>query len=166
MPIIPSFTAVGTSNPSDALVTDTSTGSDVAIIDRKIIFTQTDTTSLGASPYDFPVPGASITVSPLTQDAALTITMNWLDVDGSVLYTTSIIQTFNQYGLQFLEGLTQDQIADPSIRNDQNFMPNKFEVFTEIQSAINALTVGQSVSAAQSCILRYNAIIANQNKYF
>jgi|SRR6187402_8369 len=166
MPIIPSFTAIGTSDPSSILVTDTSTGSDIDITDRQIIFTQTDSTSLGNSPYDFPVPGASITVSPLTQDAALTITLNWLNSVGVVLYTTSIIASFNQYGLQFLEGLTQDQIADPSIRNDQNFMQNKYEVFTEIQSAINAISIGKSVSAAQSCILRYNALIANQNKYF
>src|SRR6187402_435800 len=133
MPIIPSFTAIGTSDPSSILVTDTSTGSDIDITDRQIIFTQTDSTSLGNSPYDFPVPGASITVSPLTQDAALTITLNWLNSVGVVLYTTSIIASFNQYGLQFLDVLIQDQIADSTNRNTQIFMQTQFVEFTEQQ---------------------------------
>jgi len=167
MPLSPSFQTGVTLDPSQVVITDNSTGSDGAITDRKVIFTQTDSTLLAGSPYDFPLSaGSSITLSPLTQDVACTITVNWVDSGGNVLYTASLIFVFVGYAMQFLEGLTQQQIANPSIVNDQNFIPNKFNLFQEVQSAQNAISIGQSVQAAQSCVLRYQNLITNDNFYF
>lgn len=167
MPLVPSFTIGVTNNPASVVITDTSTGSDVAITDRKVIFTQTDSISLSGSPYDFPLSaGASITLNPLDKDYALTTTVNWTDINGNVLYTADVIFFFKGYALQFLEGLTQQQIANPSIVNDQNFIPNKFNLFQEVQSAQNAIDIGQSVFAAESCVLRYQLLMTNDNFYF
>lgn len=167
MAFVPSFQIGITSDPSQAVITDNSTGSDGTISDRKVIFTQTDSSLLGASPYDFPLSaGASITLNPLDKDYALVVTTNWVDSSGNVLYTTSVIFVFVGYAMQFLEGLTQQQIASPSIVNDQNFIPNKFNLFQEVQSAQNAINIGQSVQAAQSCVLRYQNLITNDNFYF
>lgn len=167
MPLSPSFILGITNDPSAVVVTDNSTGSDGAIADRKAIFTQTDSSPLGASPYDFPLSaGASITLNPLDKDYGLTTTINWVDSSGNVLYTASLIFVFVGYAMQFLEGLTQQQIPNPAIVNDQNFILNKFNLFQEVQSAKNAINIGQSVSAAQSCVLRYQLLMTNDNFYF
>jgi hypothetical protein len=71
-----------------------------------------------------------------------------------------------QLGLLFIQSLTQTQISNPNIINDANWINNKLGIFLEIQSALNAINVGQSVSAAQSCIARYNQTIENQNIIF
>jgi len=156
------------SDPSAIILTDLSTGSDGAVVGRKIVLSTPTGGSLGNSPYDWPnLPSSTtITINPLNQDAALIVTVNWVNNAGAVLYTTSLIYVFTQYGLQFLESLTQQQIANPSIVDDQNFMGNKFRLFTEIKSAQNAIDIGQSVAAAQSCVNRYNNLIQNQDMYF
>jgi len=167
MALTPSFSLSATADPSAVSVQDTSTGSDGAITTRKIIFTQTDGTPLGGSPYDFPLSaGTSITVNPLDKDYGLTVTVNWVDVSGAVLYTANQIFVFTQYAKLFLESLTQQQIANPEIVNDQNFIQNKFNLFQGVKSAENALTYGQSVSAAQFCITQYQELITNNQFFF
>ena len=71
-----------------------------------------------------------------------------------------------QFAYLFLQQLTQTQISNPAIVNDLFFMQNKFDLFTEIQSALNAINTGKSVSAAQGCILRYQQLINDSNDYF
>lgn len=165
MPLVPNFTGVGTSDPSAILIVDSSTGSDVAITNRVITLYKTDNTVLGT--FQFPLSaGSSITINPLTRDIALSIKLDWVNNVGVPIYTFSIINAFVQYVLLFLEGLTQTQISNPNIANDTNFMGNKYRVFTEMQSALNAINTGQSLSAAQSCILRYQNYIVNSNLYF
>ena len=167
MALSPAFTIGITADPSSVVITDTSTGSDGAITTRKIIFTQTDSVILGASPYDFPLSaGSSITVNPLDKDYALTIVINWVNSSGVVLYTANKIFVFTQYAFLFLESLTQQQIANPSIVDDQNFIQNKFDLFQEVKSAQNAIDYGQSVSAAQSYVNRYQLLINNNQFYF
>ncbi len=166
MPLVPSFTITPLAAPNSFLITDTSTGSDGAITDRQILL-YTASNVLLVPAIDFPLSaGSSITISPLTQDVALSIIVNWNNNVGSVLYTFNLIFAFVQYALLFLQNLTQFQISNPSIVNDTFFMGNKFNLFTEVQSALNAINVGQSLSAAQSCILRYQNLIVNTNDYF
>lgn len=167
MALVPSFTVGITSDPSQVVIADTSTGSDGAITTRKIIFTQADGNSLASSPYDFPLSaGSSITVNPLGKDYGLTITLNWVNAGGTVLYTANQIFVFTQYAKLFLESLTQQQIANPEIVNDQNFIQNKFNLFQGVKSAENALAYGQSVSAAQFCVTQYQELITSNQFFF
>jgi hypothetical protein len=166
MPLSPSFTITPTASPSSFIITDTSTGSDGAIADRQILI-YTSANALLVPAIDFPLSaGSSITISPLTQDVAVSIIVNWNNSGGIPLYTFNLIFAFVQYALLFLQTLTQFQISNPNIVNDTFWMGNKFTVFTEVQSALNAITNGQSVGAAQSCINRYNYMIVNTNDYF
>lgn len=166
MPLAPSFTITPLSDGASFTIADTSTGSDGAITDRQISL-YTTANSLLVPPIDFPLSdGNSITISPLTKDIALNVQLSWNNNLGVSLYNTSLIWAFIQFALLFLESLTQTQISNPNIVNDTNFMGNKFRVFTEVQSALNAINTGQSLAAAQSCILRYQNYITNQNIYF
>lgn len=163
----PSIVISATLDPSIISVEDTSTGSDVAITDRKIYVYQANNNLQGASPYDFPLSaGTSITINPLDKDYAITVVVNWTDVGGTVLYTANAIGAFVQYALLFLQQLTQTQESNPQIINDQNFMGNKFLVFTEVQSALNAITNGQSVQSAQQAITRYQKLLNSSSYYF
>lgn len=167
MALIPSISIQATGDPSQVIVSDTSTGSDGAITDRKINVYQANNALLGASPYDFPLSaGSSIIINPLDKDYALTIAVTWTNSVGGVLYTATAIGAFVQYALLFLQQLTQTQEANPNIISDQNFMGNKFALFTEVQSASNAITNGQSVFSAQSCITRYQKLLTNSTYYF
>ena len=166
MPLVPSFTVTPLGNGSSFVVTDTSTGSDVAITDRQILI-YNDSNGLLVPSIDFPLSaGSSITISPLTTDIAVTILLNWNNNSGVAIYTFNLIWAFVQFGLLFLQSLTQTQISNPNIVNDDNWISSKLGIFLEIQSALNAINTGQSVFAAQSCIIRYNSTIANQNTIF
>lgn len=161
MPLVPSFTITPLGNGSSFTVTDTSTGSDVAITDRQILI-YTAANALLVPAIDFPLSaGSSITVSPLTTDIAVSIALNWNNNVGAAIYTYNLIWAFVQFALLFLQSLTQTQTANPNIINDTGWVRNKFDIFLEVQSALNAINVGQSVYSAQSCILRYNNLITN-----
>lgn len=166
MAFAPSFTITPTGNPAAFTVVDTSTGSDGAIVDRQIsLFTPGNVLTCG--PIDFPLSaGSSITVAPLTTDGAFNVIVTWNNSGGPAIYTASLIFAFVQYGLQFLQSLTQSQISNPLIVNDNSWITNKLSIFLEIKSALNSIVTGQSVGAAQSCILRYLSTISNQNIIF
>lgn len=162
-----SFTITPLSAPNSFTITDTSTGSDGAITDRQILIYIPPSNALLVPPIDFPLSaGSSITISPLTTDGAYTVVVNWNNNVGAAIYTFNLIYAFVQYGLQFLQSLTQTQISNPLIVNDQSWLGNKFGIFLEIISALNAINIGQSVSSAQSCILRYLSTINNQSTIF
>ena len=164
MSLTPSFTITPTASPSSFVITDTSTGSDVAISDRVLIIYKVDNSVFGT--YDFPLSsGSSITINALTSDLAADLQLNWNNSSGIPLYTFSVIWAFVQYALLFLEQLTQFQISNPNIVNDTGWYNNKLSIFTEVQSALNAINTEQSLFAAQSCILRYQWTILNANFY-
>jgi hypothetical protein len=166
MSFTPSFTITPNGTGSGFTITDNSIGSDGSITDRTI-YLYTSSNSLLVPAIDFPLDiGASIALSPLTTDIALTVVVTWNYTGGAATYTYSVIFAFVQFGLLFLQTLTQTQISNPNIVNDVNWLGSKLGIFLEIQSALNAINVGQSVFAAQSCIIRYNSTIANQNIIF
>lgn len=166
MAFSPSFSITPLGNGASFTITDTSVGSDGSITDRQILI-YTASNALLVPAIDFPLSaGSSITISPLTTDIAVSITVNWNNNLGAAIYTYSLIYAFVQFGLLFLQSLTQTQISNPGLVNDNSWITNKLGIFLEIQSALNAITVGQSVFSAQSCILRYNNTIANQSIIF
>jgi hypothetical protein len=161
-----SFTITPNGTGSGFTIADTSVGSDGSITDRTI-YLYTASNALLVPAIDFPLSaGSSITISPLTTDIALTVVVTWNYTGGVAEYTYNLIYAFVQFGLLFLQTLTQTQISNPLIINDQNWISSKLGIFLEIQSALNAINVGQSVGSAQSCIARYNQTIANQNIIF
>lgn len=169
MPIVPSFSISQGADPSAIILTDTSSGSDGTITDRKINLYDSANVLFGASPYDFPyVSGAgdTITINPLLKDKALNIVITW--VNSSSGYTSSQIFAFTGYGQQFYNGLTRAQTSQPSIVNDQNYYTNKGILETELNSAALAIGDMNDQFAAQNCIDRYTFMIniTNQKLFF
>jgi hypothetical protein len=168
MPLVPSFTVAPTSNPAALLLTDTSTGSDVAITDRQIQIFNAAGVQIVGSPFDWPIAQASITLTPLAADAALNIQVNWNNSSGAPLYTKSQLFAAVQYAEQFFYSLTQQQAATTNLNilNDFPYFENKSKLRTLIDSAVQAIAVGLDIFSAQFCISIYQQMLNNPNLFF
>src|SRR6185369_9263369 len=158
MPFVPGFTAIQTVGlPEIITLTDTSTGSDSAISERRIYFTTGYNTFLTLSGSStsyvlWPLPLATpISVSVLDKDYALNIVVQYLDSGGNVLYTTQNIEGFTLYNEQFLYDLTQDQTSEYQIIQDETYYTNKEIMRVEIDSGNNAIELASDIAGAQSC---------------
>jgi len=167
MPFSPNFTVAQTSSPSQLILTDTSTGSDGAITDRKIL-QYNSANNLPFGVIDWPIADSSITISPLTADIALNIQVNYNNNVGAVLYTKSQLFAAVQYAEQFYYGLTQQQAATTNLNilNDYPYFENKSKLRMLIDSAVQAIAVGSDIFSAQFCISIYQQMLNNPNLYF
>jgi hypothetical protein len=170
MALIPSFTIAVTSNPSSFTLTDTSAGSDAAIASRLITLYLSSGAVFG-SPIPWPgTVGGSITVSPLSQDLALNIRVDWLNSSGASIYNTAQIYAFTQFGEAYFYQLTQKQAAPTTppanILLDQNYLNNKMLFRLWLDSAVQAINVGQDIVSAQNCINLYQNYLNNPSLYF
>lgn len=165
MALVVSFTITPLSNPGSFTLTDTSTGSDTNVTDRQILLYNSQN-NLYVAAIDWPIAQSSITISPLTADQALNVVVNWNNSSGVPLYTASQIYAFVQYGEQFFFSLTQSQTAQPNLLNDNDYLQNKELLRLYIDSAIQAITIGGDIVAAQSSINLYQNLINNQSLYF
>lgn len=167
MPLVPNFTIAPTSNPAALLLTDTSTGSDGAITDRKILLYNSAGNLVVAS-IDWPIADAAITISPLTADIALNVQVNWDNSGGTPLYTKSQLFAATQFAEQFYYTLTQEQAATTNLNilTDFPYFTNKSMLRTLIDSAVQAIEVGADIFSAQFCISLYQQLLNNPNNYF
>ena len=171
MSFAPAFTVTIPQNPAPStfVVTDTSVGSDVLIVDRQILIFQANG-SLLVPAIDFPLSaGSSITLSPLTQDLAANIVVNWNYTNPvPPAYSTSLLWAFNQYGEQFFYSLIQNISSSPptQILNDTNYLINLYTFRVLLNAAVKAVTTGSDQGGSQNCINLYNLMITNQANLF
>lgn len=168
MALSPSFVLAPTSDPSALSVVDSSTGSDGAVVGRKINLSDVSNNLFAASPYDFPnFPGTtSITINPFQVDKAINVVVTWINNVGAVLYTATQIYASTGYGEQFYFQLTQQQQGDPNFLNDQQYFQNKSKLRVLLDSAQQAIVVGQDVFSANTAISLYQPFLQNRNLYF
>lgn len=168
MALTPSFTANGTANPSEISFVDTSTGSDGAVVGRKINIYDIFNNLLFSSPYDWPdFPGTTtLTINPLEKDIAANIVVTWVDSGGGVLYTASQIAVFTGYAEQFFYQLTQNQTGKPNLLNDNGYFENKSKLRTLIDGANQSIAVGNDIVSAQTSVDLYIPMLQNQDLYF
>lgn len=165
MSLTPSFTIGQNSNPAALILTDTSTGSDVNVVDRTININKSDGTPL-TGPIDWPIAQSSITITPLDKDYALDIIVTWNNSSGIAIYTVDQIFAAVQYAEKFYYGLTQQQSIAPSKLQDQQYFENKSILRTLIDSALQAISVGVDLFSAQVSITEYQQMMANPTLYF
>lgn len=167
MPLVPSFTVAPTSNAAALLLTDTSTGNDVAVTDRQILLYNAAGNPV-VPPIDWPIASPSITIAPLTTDIALNVKVNWNNNVATPLYTVSQLFAAVQYAEQFFYTLTQEQAATTNLNilNDFPYFTNKSKLRLYIDSALQAISVGADIFSAQFCISLYQPFLQNSNLYF
>lgn len=174
MPFSQNYTASQTIGlPSQIVLTDTSTGSDGAITQRRVFFEKADGTYLvpSGTTTDYVVwsYSASSKIFDLLNgsDAALSITVQWLNVSNTVLYSKATLWPFLLYQQQFLLTLTQSQIAagltTPAQLYNSNYYPAKVTVWLAVQDATNAVEIGNNIYDAQSAVNTGMYIVNNPN---
>lgn len=168
MALVQSFTLSPTSDPSALSVVDTSTGSDGAVVGRKINIFDISNALVAASPYDFPnFPGTtSIVINPFQVDQAVNVVITWVNNVGGVLYSASKLYVSTGYAEALFYSLTQTQQGKPEIINDENYFSNKSKLRTLIDSAQQAITVGGDIFSAQDCIDLYTPMLQQPKLYF
>jgi hypothetical protein len=172
MALTVSFTvSQSTALPSTISLTDTSTGSDGTITQRRVLLRKADGTYLvpeGTTTdyieWDWAEP--SIAIDVMDRDYALDIIVQWLNVSNQVVYTDTELCVFTLYAEQFYYQLTQYQTSNPQIIDDQTYYGNKIKLRVSIDEATNAVTIGADITSSQSALDRAAYLIDNQSLFF
>ncbi len=156
--------------PGTITCNDTSTGTDVLVVSRKI-FVRTAygeyLTGNGTVNYDvWSIADASISLDILTEDTACEITVEWCNSGGTALYTLTQVFCCPQFNKNFFYYLIQQQALTPSIIQDTNYFNNMATYWMNITGAIQAVELGADISASQNCLDAATNMMNNQNLYF
>jgi hypothetical protein len=172
MAFVPAFYTTQAIVATAFTLVDSSTGSDVAITQRRIYLYLADGTTLvptgtTTAYIDFPLSdGGSILLNVLNVDYAISVTVQWLNVSNAVLYTLTQNYCFTANDEAFYFSLTTMQTSQPSIINDTNFFNNKSLLRLHIDSATQAVSKGNDVYKSQFCLNKAQNLINNQQDYF
>lgn len=158
-------------NNSDIIVTDTHTGVDALVTQRRV-YLQTSTASflvpagILTSYTPWALVDTSITLDVLLKDMALSIKVDWLDVNNVVRHTKNAPFDFTQYSEEFYYGLTQNQAADYTILQDKDYWLNKLILRVQINDSENAVAIGSNISAAQAALNRADYMMQHEANFF
>lgn len=158
--------------PSQIIFTDTSTGTDVAVTQRRIFLQQYNASYLVPSGtttnyIDWPIGmSASITVTVLDADTSLSMTVQWLDVSGAVLYTKTELNVFNMYAKMLDDQLITAQQAYPAIIQNTSYYMNRMLLRLAINDAINSITDMSDITNSQQACDRGMYFVDNQTLFF
>ncbi len=172
MSFSPSFTiAQDPLSPNVVVATDSSTGSDGAITSRVIFISNSSGTYLvpAGTTTDYtvwPIADISISLNILTEDTAVYVVVEWLDVDSNVLYTSEDYFCLAQYAKNFFTYLMQLQGDVPTIPSDTNYNSNCALFWARVQGAINVVINNSDISSSQNCLNKTTEMQLNQNLYF
>lgn len=166
MPIVPNFSITPTASAGVYAIQDTSTGSDVAVVNFRVALNLVSGTNLSTSTTPF---SAGVTINTnLAKDYALNVVVSYLNSSGVELYSTSQIYAFTQYGEQYFYSLIQTISTSPPqyVLQDNIFFTNFQKLRALLDAAPLAISVGQDVAGAQGCVLLYQLMLTNPTQYF
>jgi len=170
MPLVPNFSVSQTlGSPNIITWTDTSTGSDVAITKVRIFFLKADGTYLkngSLNYFEYPYPAAPTDIGVMNRDYGLSITTEWLNVSNTVLYTKNYKMNFVAYTSNFIDGLTQQETALPSIEFTVDYFQQKGHIQTLVDDSNQAIALGADYKKAQVFLDQAYYIINNQTRFF
>lgn len=172
MPLTPNFTSSQFSGtPSIITLNDTSTGSDVTIASRRVYLLQANGTFLvpAGTTTDYVVwdlVDTSIDLDVLSQDSALSITVQWMSGLNTVVTSKTISFAFTAYNETFYYGLTESQVANSNLSASTNWYQSKLVLRVEIDSADQAITFASDIYSAQAALNRATYISTNQALFF
>jgi hypothetical protein len=170
MPLTPLFT-VSQPNATTIRLTDTSTGADAAITQRRVYLQQADgsylvPTGTTTDYIQWSYGDATIDIDVLTTDYALQILVQWLNVGNTVLYDKTGLYGFTFYNENFLYSLTQYQQNNPTILQDTTYFNNKSKMRVLVDSGDQAIVWGNDITNAQENYEAASYFRLNENLFF
>ncbi len=168
MPLTPNFSITQpVGEPSIVNVEDTSTGSDVAIVSRRVYIATAAglflvPTGTATEYVAWALAATDIDIDCLDKDYATSITVEWLSVAGAILYSKTAKYGLTAWNEEEDYGLTTLLSSNPLLINDKNFFENKSKLRTYIDSGNQAIELAGDLYSAQNCYdeatnLRINA---------
>lgn len=162
MSFVENFTAQQSSTVySTCTLTDTSTGSDGSITQRRAYFIQANgdylvtSAAVNSTYFQWDYADATLTILLLLdKDYALNVKVEWLDVSNTVLYSKTILYGFNIYEEAFLYSLTTAQSSNPQLVNNANYWNSKIALRVQVDDATQAITQGNDIYSAQAAYTR------------
>lgn len=181
MATVPNFTASQSSGtPSIITLNDTSTGTNTtSIAKRRVYLLQANGTFLvpAGTTNDYsdwaitntaivPFPPISLSLNVLSQDSALSVTVQWLTSANAVVTSKTISFAFTAYNETFYYGLTESQVANSNLTASTNWYQNKLILRVELDSALQAVTFASDIFSAQAALNRATFISTNSSYFF
>ena len=172
MPFVPNFTASQYSGtPNIITLTDTSTGSDGTIAKRRIYLLQANGTFLvpngTTTDYiEWNLAETTIDLDVLSQDSALSITVQWLTSGNAVVTSKTISFAFVAYNQTFYYGLCQDLVGNANLSASQDWFQWMLDLQVQIDSAQQAISYASDIFTAQAALNRATYISTNSSYFF
>lgn len=171
MALSPAFTVSQSAIATNQFtVTDTSTGSDVTIVARRITVTNSagnPLTGNGTVNYDdWALIDVALTLTFLTEDIGADILVEWIDINGNTVVSLDNTYPLSEIGKQFFYYLLQAQGLKPGIVMDANYFTNLNVFWINIIAGDHAVTFGNDIAAAQNCYNRETEMRLKQNLFF
>lgn len=160
------------SAPADVVFTDTSTGSDAAVTQRRIYVTDSNGAAVvpsgtSTSYIAWALASNPVTVSDLlTQDIACTITVQWLNSSNTVLYTSTDVFCLREFNIQQFIYLIQNQALNPGIVQDTSYFNNLCQYWINIVGAETMITEAEDLAGSQACLNRATLMLNDESFYF
>lgn len=173
MALTPNFTVSQSSGtPNIITAVDASSGSDSNITQRRIFLLKADGTYLvptgtTTNYIQWAWANSTIALNVLTKDTALAITVQWLDINNTVLYTKTISFGFTAYNETFYYGLTQGEvpIVTPTMINT-NYYQNKMQLRVFIDSGNQSISFASDIYSAKVAYDNATYLVTNANFNF
>lgn len=170
MPLTQSFTTSQTLGlPGKINLTDTSTGTDVAVVSRRVTFTDYNlaTYVVVGTTTSYEVwsnfPGTTTkTLDVLNgSDRALNVRVDWINVSGTVLYTYTLLQSYTLYAKTYFLNSIKAQSSNNKLKAHANFYLNLIKLLVSIKEADDAVTLLADITSSQAALTRAKTIVDN-----
>ncbi len=172
MALSPNFSTSQTYGyPSRINFEDTSTGSDVTIVERRIFLQDNAGNYIvengTTTNYEvWPIADLTITLDVLLKDYALNIRVDWVDINGDVVETLTVLTVFVLYAITYYINLTKYMSANNKLKDNANFFIKFVSLLCYIKQAQDAVTLMNDISSSQRALTQAKELIDAPNNFY
>lgn len=155
--------------PANVVLTDTSTGSDVTIVGRRIyLYTDAGTTlvptGITTAYNDWPLADTTITiVNVLPKDYSINANVRWVDVDGNTVVEKTILTNFNMYNQLYNYSLVSQEANGLASLNVANWLNYRMSLYLALNDSDTSIIDMSSITNGQTANDRGTYLRENPN---
>lgn len=172
MAFVQNFTIAQTlGNAGIVNLTDTSTGSDAAVVGRKAYLITNASTYLvpdgtTTSYITWLIGNSTIAINALKKDMSLNVKVDWTDAGGLMLYTKTILVNFQMYNSDFNYQLVNQEANGLASLNSINWLISRMKLYVALRDATVSVTDMSSITNGQGANDRGTYLRENKNLFY